>query len=503
MAEATNEQVLEGLWALGMSTDFITGIDTSGSRKNFVDRLQSQYGLTLDQIHNAYRIVETRFNDVDGVMGVLTNMGFPVEQIVETAKGHARRSGVRPPVTSRYGITLPDLYTAVEQLLGPQLATQLRIKTGDQPKTAEWNPFRGDVPSESSTQSIAGRAGGARPYTTGEPLLTRFGGRPPEEAAPPPGGPGAGAPGAGVPAAPPPAATEWQTLSPEDRLARLAATYGWGAAFAEIPEVSRILNRVANGEISVDEADRLFRGSDYYKTTSSQAREWFLLERTEPADAARRRQENLDYIVDLAESAGIQNPDMTRMRYINDVALRLGWTDADVRRALASEVRYDPEEARTGVLGQLKDLAREWLVPLSDQAMTTWAQSIVAGDEDTDTFREYLRTQAKSMFPALGTALEDPNMTTRTYLDPYAQDTANILGVNPADIDWIDPKFMRAFNQIDPKTNQRTVMSRADWVTTLMNDPTYDYDSTAHARQQKQNLTTGLLQMWGFPTTGR
>jgi hypothetical protein len=41
-------------------------------------------------------------------------------------------------------------------------------------------------------------------------------------------------------------------------------------------------------------------------------------------------------------------------------------------------------------------------------------------------------------------------------------------------------------------------MSRSDWQRTLMKDPTYKYDETTHGKQQKQALTTGLMEMFGF-----
>jgi hypothetical protein len=287
-------------------------------------------------------------------------------------------------------------------------------------------------------------------------------------------------------------------LTPEERRARIEASYGWAAALADDPEISKILGDVANGTISETKADQLYKSSNFYKTFNSSAREWKIMERTDPVDAKRKRAENLGIILDLARTMGITEPDMGRMERLNDFVLSTGISDREVKRMLASEMRYDPQGTKTGISAQLKNISREWLVPLSDQAMTSWVAGVAGGTKSTEDFTEYLRGMAKSMFPALGTALDDPNMTTRTYMDPYAQDTANLLGVNPADIDWMDPKYMRAFNQIDPKTNQRTVMSRSDWQRTLMKDPTYKYDETAHGKQQKQQLTTGLMEMFGF-----
>lgn len=490
-------QVIESFWGMGYTQEQLAGLTGLTGDINAFKREMARLGITEDQFQAASRLADWRpDNDrtpVDNAREMLRILGLPA-----------------------HGGTAEEIIASVATV-NPQMATNLSIKVGRPVSQGlpTWNPFRGDakdhgmgVAAPAAPQSSS--LGGPRMQITG-PTRPEPGLRPGTGIAPAttsgssiPGFPGPRGPGSPGGGRTPITAPVEQPLTPEQRRDRIAQSYGWAAGLMDIPEVATILNDVANGTITEIEADRRFRSSNYYKTTSAAAREWKIYTATAGAeDVAKFTAENFENLRAMAKEAGIANPDEERLARLNDTILSQGWSDAQVRRALAAEVLYDPTGTQTGVLADMKNITREWLVPLSDQAMSAWARSIVEGSKTLEDFTEYNRTQAKSLFPALSTALDDPNMTTRTYMDPYAQDTASVLGINAADIDWTSPKWMRAFNQIDPKTNERTVMSRSDWMRTVMKDPTYGYEQSTNGQAAKQNLTMGLLEMFGFPAGGR
>lgn len=311
---------------------------------------------------------------------------------------------------------------------------------------------------------------------------------------PPPGPTAPAAPAAATLPPPPP-------VNPADVLDIIQARYGWGAALNDVPDVKAILDQVAAGRLSAEDADRQFRGTQFFKTTTTAERTWKMRLATDPADAARDRQLQRDNVLGVIAGTGA-DPATIRVDELVELSLRFGWTPKEVNRFIAAEMRYDPAGIKTGTLKQLKDIKREWLVPLSDAAMTQWAQSVVGGTKTTEEFTEYLRGQAKSLFPALGTALDDPNVTTRGYLSPIGETVAGTLGMNANDIDWEDPKFMRFINTVDQKTNQRMVMPLADVKRTIMADPQYQWDKTENGRQQKMALGRSLLEKFGFGAPG-
>lgn len=326
----------------------------------------------------------------------------------------------------------------------------------------------------------------SQPASAGAPTLS---GQVPGAGA---GAPGAGAgPGAG--ATPPP-----RKLTPAEIRADIEARYGWAAAFMDIPEIAQIMNDAANGTISAEEANRRWLGSNYYKSTSVNERNWRMLEKSSPGEAAQQMEGQVTTISQRANGLGI-DLDPARVKQIAELSKRFGWSDQQIAAAIASEAKYDPTGAKTGVMAQIKEAQQNMLVPLSDQSMTQWAQAIIKGDQTIEDFNAYLKDQAKSLFPTLATYLDQtPGGNVKTYLDPYAQTISKTLGMPAGDIDWMDPKWFRFVNASDPKTGERRTVDIADVQRTLIADPQYGFDQTANGKQQKASFARTVLQDWGY-----
>jgi hypothetical protein len=79
----------------------------------------------------------------------------------------------------------------------------------------------------------------------------------------------------------------------------------------------------------------------------------------------------------------------------------------------------------------------------------------------------------------------------------YLQIAQQELGVNPSDISLTDAKWMKALNQVDPKTGQRAAMSLDSWLSTIRSDAAYGYDKTSKARGDATTLAAQLQQRFG------
>lgn len=492
---ATNGQIREALWGLGVPAHLLEGLPLNASFGEFTRALEAR-GVNLNLLGRAQALATWRANPDaplwDNFKSMMRAAGFSDADIDRVGdRTHQIRKAA-----GRGSWNADDLRQATQEVLGREVGINANIKLGIQPKDPDaWNPFRGDVPKP------------PKRWVPVQPPPPTRGEIPP---APDQGpvdlgidlGLGDGRDGAPVRDTPVTPPVE-ERLTPEQRLSRLQAAYGWGAAFADIPEVNAILNDVANGDISIDKADDLFKASQYYRNTTALQRQWKIFENGSPIEAREQLEANVKDVTRQAKQLGIRDPDPGRMRRLGEVALRNGWSDDEVRRALAAELQWDPDGVKTGLMAEIDVTTREWLVPLSDHSKTVWAQSLARGDKTMEEFVAYNREMAKSLFPALSTAFDDPATTTRTYLDPYAQDAASLLGMNPEDIDWMDPKWNRFFNHVDPKTNQRAVATRADMARTIINDPTYGWEKTHNGQRAKREFTQGLMEMFGFSFGGR
>lgn len=147
-------------------------------------------------------------------------------------------------------------------------------------------------------------------------------------------------------------------------------------------------------------------------------------------------------------------------------------------------------------LQRFQSLAKDYMVPMSDATVNLWVQQAVSGQTDEAGFVSYLKEQAKSLFPGMGAAI-DAGITPGQYTQPYKQLAAQTLDINPESIDMMDPKWMKAIMQVDPKTGARTSMSLSDWQNELRANPAYGYQNTNAARTQAYDMASQLAKGLG------
>lgn len=294
------------------------------------------------------------------------------------------------------------------------------------------------------------------------------------------------------------------TWSDDKIKAFIKANMGADAYFVDIPEVWNALKNVVQSGKGAAGLEPALEATTFWNNTKGSARAFYARQHdpTQAADVAADIAQQTQAVTKMAQTLGI-NIDPQRASAIAESYLRYGWTQQDLQSALAAEWHYDPSSKdQAAIVGTMKQDAKGWLVPLSDQAIQSWGASIMNGTSTEDQFKQYLRDNAKSMFPSLSALIDahagDPNFDVSTYADPYRQHAANILGVNIDDVDLSDPKWRRALDQIDPKTNQRRIMTLDEWDSTLKSDPQYGYDKTSGAVNSALDFAKSFASSLGF-----
>lgn len=183
-----------------------------------------------------------------------------------------------------------------------------------------------------------------------------------------------------------------------------------------------------------------------------------------------------------------------RINQMADNAYKWGWKDDDLNQAVAAEFHYQNNQPT--VLGdKLKTDAKNYLVPVSDDVMQQWGQRLIANPNEQGNWQEFLKSQAKSMFPSFGARL-DAGETMQQIADPYAQLAGKWLEMDPKNVDFTDPKWMTALDQVDQKGNHSN-MSLSDWTQKIKSDPQYRYDYTDNAKQAATGFATDILKKFG------
>lgn len=317
----------------------------------------------------------------------------------------------------------------------------------------------------------------------------------PRAAAPAPPAPtaaGAGAP-AGTTAAAPAAA------NPQDIEEQIRSKYGYlGTVLLDNPEIHKVLFDAISGGWDSAQVQGALMGTNYWKTTQASQRNWNTLLGTDPASANAQIAQQAADIAQTAGKLGVNiAPD--RLQQMATDSLRLGWDATQLQQAIGNEFHYTPgpQAGALGVAqGQLKQMAGQYLVPLSDQTLGDWEGQIAKGGATADSFRDYILNQSKGMFPALAKQI-DSGMTVQQLADPYRQIAAKDLGVTPDSIDFTDPKWGRALNQVNPQTNTPMMMTQYDWQKTIRSDPAYGFQNGPVGKQLASQMTVNLAQSLG------
>lgn len=146
------------------------------------------------------------------------------------------------------------------------------------------------------------------------------------------------------------------------------------------------------------------------------------------------------------------------------------------------------------IQNQLKTLANSYGIRVTDDLLREktgealgqgerWREW-VSGQED------FFKQQAKIMYPKAAPMLD--NMNLKQISEPYFADAAEVLGVSPAQMDLLDPKWTGFLN------GENGVLSRDEWERVLKTDVKYGWDKTTKARQEYSSLADDLLSAFGM-----
>lgn len=277
------------------------------------------------------------------------------------------------------------------------------------------------------------------------------------------------------------------------------AQYGFIAELAKtVPDIKRVLTQAINGGWTTEKFTAAIQTTAWWKKTAVNQRQNEILKATDPQAYREKRQGVLDTIVILGRQLGVPQ-DNPKIEKLADRALAMGWNQDEIKRYVAADIKVTGTSTNSGAaavtVDALKSEASDWMVPLSDATLQTWTRQILSGDVPADAFTSYLKTQAKSLMPALADDI-DRGVTVKQYVAPYAEYAGQILERDPNTIDFLhDPKMSKALFTVDPKTNQRTPMSLADWQTYLRGLP--DYQKTAKAKESAADFATSLATTFG------
>lgn len=292
-------------------------------------------------------------------------------------------------------------------------------------------------------------------------------------------------------------------LGPDGKVdpSKAIAEYGYIAELAKSqPDINKVLTQAITDGWTADRFTAEIQKTNWWRTTSNTQRQITELKATNPGEYRRMRQQMIDRFVITARNLGVDEGSQ-RIFILAERALTMGWSDDEIERYLAADVRVaDPNNPKATNKGQaavtvdsLKEQAAQYGVPMSQQTLQMWTTQVLRGMVPMESFQSYLKEQAKSLFPGLAKAI-DAGVTVEQYTAPYRELTAQILERNPADIRMDDPHIQKALYAVGGD-GKRTQMSLSEYQEYLRG--TDGFRKTRQAQETAAGFAERITQMFG------
>lgn len=270
--------------------------------------------------------------------------------------------------------------------------------------------------------------------------------------------------------------------------------FGAFAFFLNDAELGPLLMTAGYNRWAPDRLKYSLMSTNWWKQHSDAERTYIEMEQTDPAKLGRLRDQKRTDVVNMARSLGLTN-DVTG---VADMALRYGWSDAQVQDMLAQSVTMDTVKqagAASTWFAAAKQMGSEYYIPVNDEQALGFAQRIARGELQPEDMEGYYRDQAKQRFGHLSQAI-DAGISVRQYFQPHQQAIADLLEMAPEQVDLMnDERFKRVTRTFDPLTGEERAMSINEVEKLARKQDAWKL--TENARSGAAQAVTAIGQMFG------
>lgn len=258
--------------------------------------------------------------------------------------------------------------------------------------------------------------------------------------------------------------------------------YGYLASFLDHPEVGPILIDAAQRGLGEEEMRGLLANTNWWRQTSQAQRDFEYKFNTDPGSVTEEYNRKLANVTaamsryGLDPGAGGTSGQGVAGGLFSSAAasialdsMRYAWDDVQLNRAIAAEVRRQVTPGtQTGSLATattaVRNMARKYLITVSDSEALRWAQELIAGNQTEDSMTGFFQTRAMTRFadnPQI-TSLIQQGFTPEDLFAEHRSLLSQELDVPETQIDLLDPKYrdLLSFNDngtIRPMTGSEAI----------------------------------------------
>lgn len=290
-----------------------------------------------------------------------------------------------------------------------------------------------------------------------------------------------------------------QQIPPDWESAAKELYGGYYEMVKQYPELGTLLKNAIQQGWSDDKFQYELQQTNWWRTTTQNAREFETLRIQDPASAQTQLDNRSALLRDTAQRLGITLSSESLAKLAEDsIKLGLDMTSQleDIIGSEAIRTSGGVSQLRYGFVGQsLRESASKYGVALSDVTFNEWVNKIAVGAESTETFETYAAQIARTLYPTLSSGF-DRGLSFAQMTDPYAQAASRILEIPATQVDFTDPKWAQAFTMKNDKGEQ-VPMSYGEWADYLRSTPTFGWEYTDDAKNRAFTVANRLAELFG------
>lgn len=284
---------------------------------------------------------------------------------------------------------------------------------------------------------------------------------------------------------------------------KLAANYGFALAFMKSDkELWRLFNKAVAQTWDANRFIAKLRDTKWFKKNSASVRNAIMQEKADPATYRANVDKMYATVRDTWGSMfGTADMSQKQLRSWAETAHRMGWSEAELVDRMTQGVNYQKLMTRKNLGGtaaeakaQVDALVANYGVNLGDTWKSRQLEKLMEGDDTIAGVQSRVRDLAKREYAAFAEQIE-AGATVSELADPYRQMMADLLEVNPRDIEIKDSMIQRAMRQ-KTKDGKPAALSLNDFGDMVRKDKRWQY--TDNAREQVASVTEGLLRQFGL-----
>lgn len=261
----------------------------------------------------------------------------------------------------------------------------------------------------------------------------------------------------------------------------------------DVPDLAAKLKQAVQEKWTPGQFQAELEGTDWWKTHSDTVRAWTKL-KADPPSYQQALTDHATLVKTMASTYGITLPD-DKVNELADNWIKFGWDPKAAQAQVVNTATYDPNQggALGAQVGAMKGLAKDYLLPMSDQDAWRYAQGIAAGTMTKDTVTGMLRESAKTSYPSLSEVI-DKGGTPAQAMAGQISTAAQLLEIDPSQIDLTNPKYNQIVSHADEKGNIRPMTA---YETSQFVKNQDDYWKTNNANKEVSGIVGKLGSIFG------